>query len=85
MSVNCKRIIPTSTYDNMLYKYITNEYRKSYVEVGPNKIIMPEYYSKIADSIDNFEVRNSDIWIVTHPKTGKSIFLTLILMGTNFF
>lgn len=71
MSVKCKIIVPETEIDKKLYKYITNQYRKGYVEIGEKKIVMPQYYAQIADDIENFEVRDSDVWIVTHPKTGN--------------
>lgn len=73
MSVKCVKIEPNNEVDKILYKYFTSPFRKEYIEVGDGKFIMPEHYSTIADEIENFEVKDTDIWLTSHPKTGEYI------------
>lgn len=40
------------------------------IEFG-DKIVMPAKYKNIMYEIENFEVRDTDIWIISYPKTGK--------------
>lgn len=70
MTEKCKVIQPNTEIDRLLYEKFTNQFRKGYVEVGEEKICMPVAYKEIADEIENFEVRDSDIFIASHPKTG---------------
>lgn len=35
-------------------------------------IFVPESYKLIADSIENLEIRDDDIWVCSFPKTGNN-------------
>eukprot|EP00092_Neocalanus_flemingeri_P007301 GFUD01007883.1.p1 GENE.GFUD01007883.1~~GFUD01007883.1.p1 ORF type:complete len:334 (-),score=84.53 GFUD01007883.1:170-1171(-) len=37
-----------------------------------NGMVMPRAFTKIADKLYNFPLREDDIWIVTYPKTGTT-------------
>jgi len=37
-----------------------------------NGLVMPREFTKIADRLYNFPLRDDDIWIVTYPKTGTT-------------
>lgn len=65
-----------SEQDRLLNEFFKPSFRKGYVRVGPNKVLMPVYYLKFADRIENMEVRDSDVWVVSHPKTGSRLFLS---------
>ncbi|KAJ9600879.1 hypothetical protein L9F63_000991 [Diploptera punctata] len=47
-------------------------FRKGYVRLGPNKVVMPLYYLEFAERIEDMKVRDSDIWVISHPKTGTT-------------
>lgn len=70
-TLDYKPIIPDNEIDKMLYKYDTFEYIKGYIEIGEEKFVMPSRYVAIADEIENFEIRDTDIWIISRPKSGK--------------
>lgn len=56
--------------NRILREKFTSEFRTGYVTV--NGVCLPEYYLEFADSIDNLEVRDDDVWVCSFPKTGKS-------------
>ncbi|XP_044742946.1 luciferin sulfotransferase-like [Chrysoperla carnea] len=56
--------------DENLLKYFINDFRKGYVEVTNKKFVLPQYYMEFMDEIENFEVYDTDVFVVTHPKTG---------------
>ncbi|XP_044742537.1 luciferin sulfotransferase-like [Chrysoperla carnea] len=58
--------------DEQLWKYFVNDFRKGYVEVTDKKFILPEYYVEFMDKIENFEVFDTDVFVITHPKTGTT-------------
>ncbi|PSN58315.1 hypothetical protein C0J52_00108 [Blattella germanica] len=58
--------------DKLLNEYFMPGFRKGYVRMGPNKVVMPIYYLEFVDRIENMEVRDSDVWVVSHPKTGTT-------------
>lgn len=42
------------------------------VKIGPSKWLMPGCFSEFADTIWNFEVRPSDVFICTFPRSGAT-------------
>lgn len=73
MSEKCKIIKPDSEINKLLIKTCVHPLKTGYVEVGEEKICLPLIYKDMADPIEELEVRDSDIFVVTHPKTGKNI------------
>ncbi|XP_046590004.1 luciferin sulfotransferase [Neodiprion lecontei] len=47
-----------------------NPFRGDFVKV--NGVTMPEKYEKLADAIENFQVRDDDVWVCSFPKTGTT-------------
>jgi hypothetical protein len=60
-----------SEQDHLLNELFMPPFRKGYVRVGPNKVLLPLYYLDYAERIEDMEVRDSDVWVVSHPKTGR--------------
>jgi len=49
----------------------TSSQRDSIIST-PHNIVMPKTYEAIAEKIQNFKVREDDIWIITYPKCGTT-------------
>jgi len=42
-------------------------------------VVLPKFYEKYAQLIEDFDVRDDDIWICGFPKTGfNKLFLTIL-------
>lgn len=61
---------PVSEADKLLLRDSTSDTRTGYLEVGEDGILMTCYYQKYADRLNNLEIRDSDIIVASHPKTG---------------
>lgn len=70
MGQQFQTIKPDNDIDRLLLEF-TNILRKGYVEIGDDKTIMPSAYISIAKDIENFDVRDSDIFVISHMKSGK--------------
>lgn len=82
---NFKQIEPNqSEIDANLYKYFTSSFRKGYVEVTDKKYSLPLYWTEFQDQIENFEVKNSDIYVLTHPKTGTTWTQEMVWCISNY-
>jgi len=69
-----------SEQDRLLNQFFMPSFRKGYVRVGPNKVLMPVRYLEYADRIEDMEVRDSDVWVVSHPKTGRPLNESLMIV-----
>lgn len=49
------------------------------VEINPGKVILPADYMTIGQDILDMEVRESDVWMCSYPRTGKSRFMLIYL------
>ncbi|XP_044731509.1 luciferin sulfotransferase-like [Chrysoperla carnea] len=58
--------------DKKLYKYLINDFRKGYIEVTDKKYVFTQYYTEFIEKIENFEVYDTDIFVMSHPKTGTT-------------
>jgi estrone sulfotransferase len=60
---------------DILLKQFTNSFRFGYVK--SRGYILPESYKKFAQKIEELEVQDDDLWVVSFPKTGKCISIQL--------
>jgi hypothetical protein len=44
----------------------------SMIEVNPGNVIMPTLFRQIGDDIVDLPIRESDVWLCSFPRTGKS-------------
>lgn len=57
-----------SESDKILAECIAPEVDMKYITY--KSMFIPATYELIADSIENFEVRDDDIWVCSFPKSG---------------
>lgn len=60
----------TTPLFNILDKGFTSILQPKYILAGKEKICMPEHFKDIADEIENFDVFEDDIFLISYPKTG---------------
>lgn len=60
--------------DRILKEKFITEFRKGYVTV--EGVCLPERFEKFARAIEDFEVRDDDIWVCSFPKTGTPFFVS---------
>lgn len=58
---------------------------EGYIEVGPEKWILPVKYMEFADKIYNFEARSDDVFICTFPRSGTTWTQEMIWLICNNF
>lgn len=56
--------------DQILKDKFTTEFRKEYTTV--QGVCLPKKYEDFAQIIENFEIRDDDVWICSFPKTGTT-------------
>ncbi|XP_033609943.1 luciferin sulfotransferase isoform X2 [Cryptotermes secundus] len=42
------------------------------IEVHPGHVLLPSKYEELGDRIRGMEVRSSDVWVVSYPRTGST-------------
>ena len=62
---------PVSEVDQILNKYFLSQFRTGYGRFGPINTLMPGRFKDFVERIFNLNVLPDDIWVVSHPKTGK--------------
>jgi len=67
-----KEIPKDSEVNRILHDEMTDEFQQRYVLVGEDDTCMTIHYKKYAESIENLEVRGSDTWVCSYPKTGTT-------------
>ena len=60
-----------SEISQILKKDFLASFRKGYGRFGPEKCFLPERFKDFVDDILNMEVYPDDVWLISHPKTGK--------------
>lgn len=75
LGVKCIKIKPNNPTDKLLYKCATSKWRPAWAEIGATKTCLPLIYKDIAEDVDNFEIRDDDVYVISHPRTGKLFFI----------
>ncbi|KAL3273717.1 hypothetical protein HHI36_015147 [Cryptolaemus montrouzieri] len=65
-----------------LLKDFTGE-RTGFLQVGKHKWFFPSEFKKQAAEFYNFEVRSSDVWIVTFPRSGTTLTQEMVWLLAN--
>ncbi|KDR09671.1 hypothetical protein L798_00767, partial [Zootermopsis nevadensis] len=42
------------------------------IEVNPGRLLLPPKYEELGDRIRAMEVRTSDVWVISYPRTGST-------------
>ncbi|XP_034255081.1 luciferin sulfotransferase-like isoform X2 [Thrips palmi] len=63
---------PSGREGGLLQKYFMPAWRKGYLQCGPTKCAMPARFGDLAQTILDMDVRDDDVWVVSHPKTGTT-------------
>ncbi|CAH2073442.1 unnamed protein product, partial [Iphiclides podalirius] len=66
----------------ILMKYFTGEHT-GFVRVGPKGYFLPHKYKQEASNIYNMEVRSSDIFVASYPRSGTTWTQELVWMVAN--
>nr|XP_031843272.1 sulfotransferase 4A1-like [Nomia melanderi] len=56
--------------EQILREKFTSEFRKGYVTV--DGVCLPQRYEEFAKAIEDFEVKDDDVWVCSFPKTGTT-------------
>lgn len=74
MNFKVKIIEDETEEDRMLNTLLTSPFREKYVEIGEEKFVLPIYFKENWEGVVNkFEVRDDDVFILGHMKTGKEL------------
>lgn len=65
----CYKLLDDSIADRLDRFY--NKTNK-FIEVNPGNVIMPMNFRDLGDQIQNFEVHQDDMWMISYPRTGKT-------------
>jgi len=86
-NLKIKEIPKNTEVNRILHDEMTDEFQEHLVLFGEDDTCLPIHYKKFSESIDNFEVRNSDVWVCSFPKTGTTWtqeMVWLIANGVDF-
>ncbi|KAF5286554.1 hypothetical protein FQA39_LY16237 [Lamprigera yunnana] len=85
MSRSIRDIKADNEIDDLLLKHWLSPVRHGFVEVGEDNHCVPVNYKQYEEKLDKFEVRESDIYLIAHPKTGSTWAQELLwLISHNF-
>lgn len=65
----------------LLHKTFALPIRKRYIKV--DGVVLPEHFKYFAERIENFNIRDDDVWVCSFPKTGKKWYQLLIASLSN--
>jgi len=82
-SLKIREIPKDDETGRIMHDQMTDEFQTRYVYIGEDYTCMPIHYAKFAEDIENFEVRNSDVWICSYPKTGTTWAQEMVWMIEN--
>ena len=66
MRIQCKQL--TGEIGERLDTYFKR--KNCFIEVNPGQVIMPTKYGDIGEEILDCPVRESDVWLISYPRTG---------------
>lgn len=72
--IRCVRVEPNNDTDKILLEKFTYPL-KGWLEVGETKLLLPLKYEEIMRDVDEFNVTDEDIFIVSFPRSGIVIFV----------
>lgn len=73
MDFKVKTIESDREEDRMLNELAVSPVREKYVEIGDEKFVLPIYFNEYWERVNKFEVRDDDVYICGHMKTGKQL------------
>lgn len=76
MDLKIKTIENETEEDRMLNELFVYPIREKFVEIGEEKYVLPVYFNESWERVNKFEVRDDDVYIIGHMKTGKKFFPT---------
>lgn len=59
----------------VIHSKLVNDFKgqpDGFVQIGPEKWILPQIYADYAEQIYNFEARSDDVFICTFPRSGTT-------------
>lgn len=59
----------TGEIGDILEKYFISDFRSKGYRKFRN-VTLPAAHSRFAEAVENFQVRDDDIWVMSYPKTG---------------
>jgi len=84
MAVSIKKIGNDTEVDRILNETFTSAVRSTgFVEVGEEKFVLPALYIDWEEKIRNFEVRDEDVFILGHLKTGTTWLQEMVWLIAN--
>lgn len=54
---------------NILNTCFVSSFRNGYIKA--NDVVLPVYFKKFGQRIQDMQVRDDDVWVCSYPKTGK--------------